>query len=122
MSSRLEFAMLADASDSNMTALCQSFGVSRKTGYKWLDLYRKHGPEGLQERSRRPLSSPKRCGAELEAAVLALHDKYPCWGARKLKALLPETAGKPHPNTIAAILRRHGRHLVPHVSQTKPAK
>jgi len=122
MSSRLEFAMLADASDSNMTVLCQSFGVSRKTGYKWLDLYRKHGAEGLQERSRRPLSSPKRCGAELEAAVLALHEKYPCWGARKLKALLPEVVGRPHPNTIAAILRRHGRQLVPHVSQTKPAK
>lgn len=122
MSSRLEFVLLAEAPGSNMKALCQSFGVSRKTGYKWLDLYRAQGAEGLQERSRRPLRSPKRCSAELEAAVLALHDQYPCWGARKLKALLPEAVGKPHPNTIAAILKRHGRQLVPHVDQTNPAK
>ncbi len=122
MSSRVEFVMLADAPGSNMKTLCQSFGVSRKTGYKWLDLYRRHGEEGLKERSRRPLSSPKRCSDELEAAVLALHEKYPCWGARKLRALLPEATGKPHPNTIAAILKRHGRQLVPHVDRINPAK
>lgn len=122
MSSRLEFVMLASAPNVNMQALCQSFGVSRRTGYKWLNLYREHGQAGLEDRSRRPISSPNRCSAELEAAVLALHDKYPCWGARKLRALLPEEIGKPHPNTIAAILRRHGRQLVPHVDQTNAAK
>lgn len=122
MSSRLEFVMLASAEEVNMQALCRSFGVSRKTGYKWLDLYRKRGAEGLEDRSRRPHSSPKRCSDQLEAVVLELHDKYPCWGARKLKALLPEAVGKPHPNTIAAILRRHGRQLVPHVDNVNPAK
>lgn len=121
MSSRLEFAMLAVAPDVNMQALCQSFGVSRKTGYKWRDLYLQHGPQGLQDRSRRPISSPKRSSDKLEAAVLALHEKYPCWGSRKLKALLPESIGKPHPNTIAAILRRHGKQLVAHVDATNPA-
>lgn len=122
MSSRLEFVMLADAPDIDMQALCRSFNISRKTGYKWLNAYRKDGAEGLQDRSRRPLSSPKRCNDALEAAVLALHDKYPCWGARKLRALLPEKVGAPHPNTISAILRRHGRQLVPHVDKTDPAK
>ena len=122
MSSRLEFVLLALAADANMQALCQSFGVSRKTGYKWRDLYLKHGEQGLEDRSRRPLSSPKRSSDKLEAAVLALHEKYPCWGARKLKALLPEEVGTPHPNTIAAILRRHGRQLVPHVDAVHPAK
>lgn len=122
MSSRLEFVMLASAPDVNMQALCQSFGVSRKTGYKWLDLYRKHGEIGLEDRSRRPHTSPKRSDDKLEAAVLALHEKYPCWGARKLKALLSEDVGQPHPNTISAILRRHGRQLVPHVDKTDPAR
>jgi transposase InsO family protein len=122
MSSRLEFARLATAPDVNMQALCQSFGVSRKTGYKWRDLYVKYGVEGLEDRSRRPQSSPKRSSTELEAVVVALHDEHPCWGARKLKALLPEGAGNPHPNTISAILRRHGRQLVPHADVTNPAK
>jgi transposase InsO family protein len=104
-----------------MQALCRSFGISRKTGYKWRDLYLKQGREGLNDRSRRPLSSPGRCKAELEAAVVALHDAYPCWGARKLRALLPEGSDRPHPNTIAAILRRHGRQLVPHADKADPA-
>ena len=37
-----------------MTALCEDYGISRKTGYKWLGRYREHGPEGLVERSRAP--------------------------------------------------------------------
>ena len=122
MSSRLEFARLATAPDVNMQALCQSFGVSRKTGYKWRDLYLEFGAEGLEDRSRRPHSSPKRSTDELEAAVVALHDAHPCWGARKLKALLSEKFGTPHPNTISAILRRHGRQLVPYADVTNPAK
>lgn len=121
MSSRLEFVMLASGPDVNMQALCQSYGISRKTGYKWRALYLKYGAEGVADRSRRPLSSPKRSDDTLEAAVLALHDRYPCWGARKLKALLPQDAASPHPNTIAAILRRHGRQLVPHVDALQPA-
>lgn len=121
MSSRLEFAMLATAPGANMQALARSFGVSRKTGYKWRDLYLALGAEGLEDRSRRPLSSPRRAPEALEAAVLALHEQYPCWGARKLRALLSDELDKPHPNTIAAILRRHGKKLVPHVDVTEPA-
>ena len=37
-----------------MTALCEDYGISRKTGYKWLGRYREQGPEGLVERSRAP--------------------------------------------------------------------
>jgi transposase InsO family protein len=121
MSSRLEFAVLATAPGVNMQSLCRSFGISRKTGYKWRDLYLELGEAGLRDRSKRPLSSPTRCDAELEAMVVALHDTYPCWGARKLLALLPEEIDKPHPNTIAAILQRNGRQLVPHAEVTNPA-
>ena len=121
MSSRLEFAMLAAEPDTDMQALCRSFGVSRKTGYKWRNLYLEHGKEGMSDRSRRPLSMPRRCSADLEEQVLVLHDMYPCWGARKLRALLPDEIA-PHPNTIAAILRRHGRQLVPQTDQTTATK
>lgn len=121
MTSRIEFVMLALAPGANKSALCRSFGVSRKTGHKWIEEYRLNGVEGLQDRSRRPLSSPNRSSAELEAMVVQLHDTYPCWGARKLQALLPAEFGKPHPNTIAAILRRNGRQIVPHAGETAPA-
>jgi transposase InsO family protein len=121
MSSRLEFVMLALQPGANMRALCRAYGVSPKTGYKILARYKEFGAEGLQDRSRRPHSSPRRSSAELEAQVVALHDAYPCWGPDKLQALLPAELDKPHPNTIAAILRRHERQIVPNADITEPA-
>jgi len=43
----------------SVTELCGLYGVSRKTGYKWIDRYLAHGPQGLEERSRRPSTSPR---------------------------------------------------------------
>lgn len=119
MSSRLEFVMLASAPGANIRALCRAFGVSPKTAYLWLDRFKQEGPAGLSDRSRQPLRSPNRSDPALEAQILALHDQYPCWGGRKLAALLPEGIAKPHHNTVAAILRRNGRRLVPHADATE---
>src|SRR5947208_13313903 len=41
-----------------ISELCELYGVSRKTGYKWIDRYIRHGPAGLEEGSRRPRRSP----------------------------------------------------------------
>ncbi|WP_167364846.1 helix-turn-helix domain-containing protein, partial [Pseudomonas delhiensis] len=38
----------------SFTVLCERFGISRKTGYKWVERYRHAGLEGLDEQSRRP--------------------------------------------------------------------
>jgi transposase InsO family protein len=121
MSSRLEFVTLAQAPGANMRALCRAYGISPKTGYKLLARFKESGAEGLQDRSRRPLSSPTRSSERLEADVVALHDAYPCWGAYKLLALLPDGMVKPHPNTIAAILKRHGRQIAPQSDVVQPA-
>ena len=112
MTSRLEFVMLASAPKANISALCQSFGISRKTGHKWLGQFEEQGKDGLSDRSRRPHTSPNRSGTELEEQILALHGQHPYWGARKLQALLPNGSPKPHPNTISAILRRHGKQIL----------
>ena len=42
--SRREFVALASRRDRNMTRVCERFGISRKTGYKWLRRYRRDGP------------------------------------------------------------------------------
>jgi transposase-like protein len=47
---RLVNALVAE--EDSMTALCEEYGVSRKTGYKWLSRFRAEGPSGLTERSR----------------------------------------------------------------------
>ena len=46
----------------SIVELCDSYGISRKTGYKWIDRYLKEGPGGLRsaraDRSSSPNSTP----------------------------------------------------------------
>lgn len=111
MSLRREFALLASQPDANHAQLCQRFGISRTTGYKWTARYRDGGDEALGDRSRRPARSPTRTPPHVEADVLALRDAHTAWGARKIHTVLARTLGSesPAPSTITAILRRHSR-------------
>lgn len=105
MSLRREFVQLAGQPGANVSALCRRFSISRKTGYKWLDR-----PDG-EDRSRRPLQSPRRTAVAMEADLLAARDRFPDWGARKLRRWLENrgATGLPAVSTITAILHRHGR-------------
>jgi transposase InsO family protein len=108
---RREFVELAIQSQANVKQLCDRFRISRKTGYKWLKRYREAKESGLQDRSRRPRQSPKRSAAVVEAKVLAVRDKHPAWGARKIRTRLEMLGSSeiPSGSTIHAILRRHQR-------------
>ena len=52
VSQRLEFVNLARLEGSNISLLCRRFGVSRKTGYKWLKRWNDEGSAGLVDQSR----------------------------------------------------------------------
>lgn len=108
---RFEFVRLASQPEANVRQLCRRFGISPKTGYKWLGRFAGQGTAGLADQSRRPLHSPARSDGELERRVVALRDCYPDWGGRKLRALLRNDGLQeiPSASTITAILRRHGR-------------
>lgn len=109
MSSRKEFVILASQEGVNVRELCRRFGVSSKTGYKWLRRYRGEGVAGLGEQSRRPQRSPSRTSPDLEDAVVALRQHHPAWGGRKIRVRLQAKGlqGVPSPSTITAILRRY---------------
>jgi transposase InsO family protein len=110
VSERSEFVTFANQEQLTMRALCRRFGVSRKTGYKWLARYRDAGLPGLADRSRRPLHSPRRSEPEVEALVCALRLEHPAWGGRKLHYVLRHDGVSlpPAPSTITGILRRNG--------------
>ena len=111
MSLREEFVMLASQPQAKRRELCRRFGVSAKTGYKWLRRFAEQGRAGLAERSRRPYHSPRRTAAAVETQVLALRAAHPAWGGRKLARRLHDQGmrGVPSPATISAILKRHGQ-------------
>lgn len=89
--------------------LCRRFGISRKTGYKWIRRFME-GCE-LEDRSSRPLRSPRAVPEWLEDAIVRARKQRPTWGPRKLRAVLlrknPE-AELPSASTIALIFRRNG--------------
>ena len=68
----------------SMTELCERFGVSRPTGYKWVDRAEQEGWAGLRDRSRAPKSSPHRMAAEVSSAILEAKRAYPRWGPGKI--------------------------------------
>ena len=97
-----------------ITELCDRYGVSRKTGYKWIDRYLRLGPAGLEEHSRRPHRAPNQTADEIVAAILEARHRHPVWGGKKLRALLQRRHPRwtlPARSTVCDILRRHG--LVP---------
>ena len=111
MQLRQEFVSLAQQEGIPIAELCRRYGISRKTGYKWL-ARAVAGEPALGDRPRRPHRSPLQTAPAVEAAVLALRDRHPAWGGRKLHHALRAQGMMervPAPSTITAILRRQGR-------------
>lgn len=71
-----------------MTELCTRYGISRKTGYKWLMRFEAHGRPGLLDRSHAPRAGPHRIGREVAQLIVAARRAHPSWGPRKLLAWL----------------------------------
>src|SRR5215468_953401 len=111
MDERMQFIARVLAGEDEMTALCREYGISRKTGYKWLARYRCEGAAGLAERSHAPLQHGQAHDVAVVQAVLGLRERWPRWGPKKLRVKLaeyhPELA-VPAVSTIGDWLRREG--------------
>lgn len=103
-----EFVELADRRHEPFVALCARFGVSRKTGYKWLNRYRAGGHAALHPRSRRPKSSPHRTPDAVVDAILAARRAHPDWTTPAVREELRRQGVTPLPaiSTITLLLRR----------------
>jgi len=97
----------------SMSELCERYGISRKTGYKWLDRYGAGGFDALPDRSRRPHHCPHAMSEEMSKLLLAARRAHPSWGARKLLSNLaskPKHQGLAWPaaSTVTELLKRNG--------------
>jgi transposase InsO family protein len=111
MSQRLRFIYEFDSCQYTMSELCERYGISRKTGYKWVERYAEEGPGGLEDRQRVAKSFPHQISADKGERLLELRRRFPRWGPRKLRAWLethcPEESW-PAASTIGDLLKRHG--------------
>jgi len=109
MDQRREFVRLALQEGANRRELCRRFGISPDVGYKWLRRWQA-GDQELADQSRRPKRMPRRSAAAVEAQVVAVRDKHPAWGARKIAHCLKRNGQiVPVPSTVHRILCRHER-------------
>jgi putative transposase len=95
----------------SVSELCIEYGISRKTGYKWIERFIRKGPAGLEDRSRRPRYAPNATDPQVRDALLELRRRHPTWGAKKLLAVI----GRRHPgwkvpgrSATCELLKRHG--------------
>lgn len=64
--------------------LCSDYGISRKTGYKWLQRFYDYGWGGFEEASRKPDQSPRRLSEEVTCELIKLKGHHISWGAKKI--------------------------------------
>jgi putative transposase len=94
-----------------MTELCERYGISRKTGYKWLDRFDAGGRAGLSDRSRAPHQCPHRIADNVAQLICLARRQHPSWGPEKLLQWLeprhPEVE-MPAVSTAGDLLARKG--------------
>lgn len=92
--------------------LCRLYGISRKTGYKWVGRYGSDGLDALYDRTRKPHANSNQTPYAIRKAIIALRTRGRIpYGPGKIMAML----AKSHPDwelpsrtTIYNILRREG--------------
>jgi putative transposase len=111
MEERLELIREYESGLLTMTELAAQYGISRKTGYKWLERYTVEGVHGLDDRSRRPHHHPQATDPAVLEALLAHRYRHPRWGAKKLVAIAARRQPEidwPSRSTVNAVLKQRG--------------
>jgi len=108
MDERMKFIAYYLEHEWPLAALCREFGISRKTGYKWIGRYLEGG---LEDRSRAPKHHPQAVSEPIAEAVIAARVAHPTWGPKKLRVWLQRRDSSvrwPAASTIGELLKRHG--------------
>ncbi|MGH7070849.1 MAG: helix-turn-helix domain-containing protein [Acetobacteraceae bacterium] len=80
---RTRFAMAAAEGEETSAGLCGRFGVSRKTGYKWLQRYDEGWVANVEDRPRAPLSHPHALPAGMPERCIEVRQAHPTRGRRQ---------------------------------------
>jgi len=108
MNQRKEFVLKA-IHTKNFRQLCEEYGISTKTGYKWRERFYRYGYEGMSELSRRPLGHAKELGEAMICEIIRLKHAHPRWGPRKLRDIYQRIHSQvPSESSFKRVLERAG--------------
>jgi len=105
---RTEFISDFNLQIHSFAELCRRYGISRKTGYKWVKRHKEGCP--MTDRSRRHLSCKTKTSDDIIGKIMALRQAHPTLGGHKISIMLKRKGveGVPSGNTVTNILRGHG--------------
>lgn len=110
---RLQLVKAYEQGDFSMTDLCDNYGISTKTGYKWYNRFLALGIDGLKDQSRAPHSPNKLYDEHQIDLALDYKRKHLTWGPKKilvkLESLYPDKEW-PSPTRLYEIFKEY--HLV----------
>jgi transposase InsO family protein len=115
----------------DVAELCRVFGISRTTGYVWINRFIDSGFDvrEMVDRSSRPHHSPTAVSQEMEDFIVAMRKQNPRWGPRMMRErLVAKYPGREFPsastfgnifkrNGLAAMRRRRQRARVPALAE-----
>jgi putative transposase len=106
---REQFVKAALAKSEGIAKLCQRFGISRVTGYRWLRRFELKGGAGLSDLARGPAAGAMHSRRRRwEEALLVLRRDHPHWGPKKLLAKMRREHARarlPSERTTARLLK-----------------
>jgi transposase InsO family protein len=109
MEQRMEFALLALKKDRPFRTLCKSYGISPKTGYKWLERYQQNGRMGMADTSRRPHKSPAQLTEKVICELVRIKNLNAHWGPKKIRLIYERENGEaPSLSSVHRVLDKCG--------------
>ena len=110
MEQRARFVLEARQKRFTMSELCYRYGISRKTGYKWIERYHGGGVPACNDRSRDPKLHPNATPPRIVSRIIKARRKNPSFGPITLRQFLADeypNVDWPCPSTIGEILKRN---------------
>ena len=110
MEQRARFVLDAREKRFTMSELCYRYGISRKTGYKWIARYHGGGVPACDDRSRNPRLHPNATPPNIVKRIVSARRRNPSFGPITLRQFLTDqfpNVAWPCPSTIGEILKRN---------------
>jgi len=109
MDERVRFIAAVNEFDGSFRELCRQFGISPRTGYKWVARYEQFGPAGLEDRPSVAKRLVHATPPEVLERVIELRKEHPTWGPKKLRSWMVDRGLQvPAASTVGDLLKRYG--------------
>lgn len=109
MDQRTDFILKVFKKNASFKSICQDFGISSKTGYKWLNRFIEEGIDGLEDRSRRPHRHSRQLAEDIICRLVKFKLAHKSWGPKKIIDLYGRQYGlAPSKSSTHRVLQKAG--------------